>query len=165
MARRGRKSAISGLYDQTLKGFGFTASKTGKATYFIEYKLGGRGAPSRRMTLGPHGAVTAEQARNFAKQKLGEVAKGVDVAANRKAERAKLAGLRFQDAIEQFLTIHAKPTRYWKEKRARLTSNDVKAMMNKPLATITRGQVVDAINKAKTRSLSAARLLFADLRP
>ncbi|MGA7329688.1 MAG: tyrosine-type recombinase/integrase [Rhodomicrobium sp.] len=153
------------VYDETLKGFGFTASKTGKATYFIEYKLGGRGAPSRRMTLGPHGPVTAEQARNFAKQKLGEVAKGVDVAANRKAERAKLVGLTFQDAIEQFLAVHAEPTRYWKEKRARLTSGDVKAMMNKPLVTITRRHVADAIDKAKMRSQSSARLLFADLRP
>jgi integrase len=115
--------------------------------------------------LGPHGPLTAEQARNIAKQKLGEVAKGIDVATHRKTELAKLAGLTFQDAIEQFLDIHAEPTRYWKEKRARLTSKDVKAMMNKPLATITRKNVADAIDKAKARSHSAARLLFADLRP
>jgi Arm DNA-binding domain len=68
------------VYDEALKGFGFTAGKTGKVTYFVEYKLGGRGASSRRMTLGPHGPLTAEEARNLAKQKLGEVAKGIDVA-------------------------------------------------------------------------------------
>jgi integrase len=153
------------VYDETLKGFGFIARKTGKATFFVEYKLGGRGASSRRMTLGRHGPLTAEHARSLAKQKLGEVAKGVDVAAHRKAELAKHVGLTFQDAVAQFLDIHAEPTRYWKEKRARLTSNDVKAMMNKPLATITRRQVADAIDIAKTRSHSAATLLFADLRP
>jgi integrase len=153
------------VYDETLKGFGFTASKTGRTTYFVEYKLGGRSGKSRRMTLGRHGPLTPEQARNIAKQKLGEVAKGVDVAAHRKAELAKLGGLTFKDAIEKFLDVYAEPTRYWKEKRARLTSNDVKAMMNKALATITRKHVADAIDRAKARSHSAARLLFADLRP
>jgi integrase len=153
------------VYDETLTGFGFTASKTGAATYFIEYKLGGRHGVSRRMVLGRHGPLAPEQARNLAKQKLGEVAKGVDVAASRKAELAKFVGLTFQDAVQEFLDTHAEETRYWKEKRARLVSDDVKTLKNMPLATMTRRQVADAIDKAKARSRSSARLLFSDLRP
>jgi hypothetical protein len=38
-------------------------------------------------------------------------------------------------------------------------------MMKKPLATLTRKQVADAIDSAEARSHSAATLLFADLRP
>jgi integrase len=153
------------VYDDTLKGFGFTATKTGKATYFIEYKLGGRKGRSRRMTLGRHGPLTAEQARTLAKQQLGEVAKGVDVAEGRKERREKFTGLTFAEAVEQFLALHSKGTRYWHDKRARLTSADVKALANKPLSTVSRKHAADAIDRAMARSEAAARLLFADLRP
>jgi len=59
----------------------------------------------------------------------------------------------------------AEPTRYWKEKRARLVSDDVKMLASKPLSTVSRKHVAGAIDRAKERSEAAARLLFSDLRP
>ena len=152
------------LWDDALSGFGVKATATA-CSYVVQYRLGGRGSQARRMTLGRHGALTPDQARKLAREKLGEVAKGIDIAEHRKEERAKLAGLTFADAVEKFLGIHAEPTRYWKDKRARLVSDDVKALANKPLSTISRKHVADAIDRAKARAETAARLLFSDLRP
>ena len=91
--------------------------------------------------------------------------RAIDIAEHRKEKREKLAGLTFAEAVEKFLGIHAEPTRYWKEKRARLVSDDVKVLASKPLSTMSRKHVADAIDRAKARSEAAARLLFADLRP
>ena len=131
----------------------------------LQYRLGGRGTPTKRFTLGKHGKLTPQKARDIAKEKLGDIAKDIDVAEHRKERREKLAGLTFAEAVEKFLTVHAEPTRYWKEKRARLTSGDVKALQSKPVSTITRRHVADALDRAKARSEAAGRLLFADLRP
>lgn len=153
------------LWDEALAGFGAKAMPSGACIYVVQYRLGGRGTPTKRLTLGKHGKLTPQQARDFAKEKLGETLKGIDVAEHRKEHREKLAGLTFAEAVEKFLKVHAEPTRYWKEKRARLTSGDVKALASKPLSTLSRKHVADAIDRAKARSQAAARLLFSDLRP
>ena len=153
------------LWDDALAGFGAKAMPSGLCSYVVQYRLGGRGTPTKRLTLGKHGKLTPQQARDFAKEKLGEILKGVDVVEHRKEHREKLAGLTFAEAVEKFLKVHAEPTRYWKEKRARLTSGDVKVLASKPLSTLSRKHIADAIDRAKARSDAAARLLFADLRP
>ena len=152
-------------WDDELRGFGALATKSGSASYFCEFRLGGRAAPNKRMSLGKHGVLTPEQARKVARERLGEVAKGIDVSDQRKEKRAQLAGLTFAEAVGKFLAVHSKGTRYWTEKAARLRSPDVKALTNKPLATLSRKHVADAIDRARMRSEAAARLLFADLRP
>ena len=152
------------IWDAELAGFGAKASAT-SCSYVAQYRLGGRGSQTKRITLGKHGVLTPEQARKLAREKLGETAKGIDIAEHRKETRAKLAGLTFAEAVEKFLGIHAEPTRYWKEKRARLKSDDVKALANKPLSTVSRKHVADAVDRAKARAETAASLLFADLRP
>ena len=153
------------LWDDALAGFGVKAMPSGACSYVVQYRLGGRGAPTKRLTLGKHGKLTPQQARDFAKEKLGEIAKGIDIAEHRREQREKLAGLTFAEAVERFLKVHGEPTRYWKEKLARLTSGDVKVLASKPLFTLSRKHVADAIDKAQARSDAAARLLFSDLRP
>jgi integrase len=152
------------LWDHDLAGFGVKATP-GACSYILQYRMGGRGTPTKRLTLGPHGKLTPEQARKVAKAELGKVSNGVDVAEHRKEKREKLAGLTFTEAVDKFLNVHAKPTRYWHEKAARLRSGDVKALANKPLTMVSRKHVADAIDRAKARAEGAARLLYSDLRP
>ena len=153
------------IFDSVERGFAALATKKGTVNYFIEYRLKGAGGSPKRLTIARHGPMTCEQARQLARQELNKVYSGTDVAQERRDAREKPPGLTFADGVEAFLKVHAKQTRYWKEKRARLTSGDVKALTSKPLATISRRHVADAIDKAQARSGAAARLLFADLRP
>ena len=67
-----------------LTGFGAVCTKTVSCSYFIEYRLGGRGTQSKRLTIGKHGVLTPDEARKVAKAELGKVARGTDVAQAKK---------------------------------------------------------------------------------
>ena len=93
------------------------------------------------------------------------MARGADVAQAKKDAREKLTGAH-RDLAERYLSIHVKPGRYWEEKRVRLLSLDeLKALHGKPVALITRGDIVALIDKVQARSQASARVLFSDLRP
>lgn len=73
-------------WDTELRGFGVRAKPSGLKTYLIQYRNAeGR---TRRLVLGQHGALTPEQGRDLARQKLAAVARGEDPSAERHAARA-----------------------------------------------------------------------------
>ena len=89
-----RGQAIAGaqtilLWDEDVRGFGVLATKAGSLSYFIEYRPhpGGRGTPSRRLTVGKHGPMTPDEARRRARQLLAEVGAGKDPARAKGEER------------------------------------------------------------------------------
>jgi hypothetical protein len=54
------------LWDTDLKGFGLKITPAGSRVYILQYRRGGRGAPTKRVTIGRHGALTPEEARKQA---------------------------------------------------------------------------------------------------
>ena len=96
------------FWDQALAGFGLKVTPAGGKVYLCQYRTGGRGTPTKRVTIGRHGAPwTPDQARRKAKAILGEVAEGKDPAAEK---RAKRQAARYQDGLfksraETFLEI------------------------------------------------------------
>jgi integrase len=152
-------------YDTIVAGFGVYATGKGACAYFVQYRLGGRETPSKRMTIGKHGVLTAEQARLIAKEKIGEVLKGHDIAIRRQDERRKLAAGTFRDIAERFLTANDTQNRYWRETRRLIEQNAYPFFGSQPAATITRSQIAALIDQTEARSKSTARLLFAALRP
>lgn len=60
-------------FDDEVKGFGVRVLRTGVKTYLVQYRTGGR---TRRVKIGRHGVLTADQARGRAKELLGAVAGG-----------------------------------------------------------------------------------------
>jgi hypothetical protein len=74
-------------WDEQLKGFGLKVTPTGRKVYIYQYRLPGR--PTRRYTIGVHGgAWTPEGARQEVKRLMGQVARGLDPAEERKRERS-----------------------------------------------------------------------------
>ena len=70
------------IFDSDVPGFAVRVRKTGGMSYAVEYKAGrGRGAPTRRVTIGPVGKMTPDEARAEARRVLGSVAHGEDPAA------------------------------------------------------------------------------------
>jgi len=101
MAKRLSLSVINGaesqerdyfIWDGDLKGFGLKVCSGGRKSYVCKYRLGtGRGAPTRRMTIGTHGSPwTPDQARKRASRILGLVAHGEDPATAKQAEKMVL---------------------------------------------------------------------------
>ncbi len=153
------------LWDDALPGFGVKATATG-CSYVIQFRLGGRGAPTKRVVIGRHGVLTPEEGRRLAKEELGKVARGEDFAQAKKDAREKLTGLTFAEAAQRFLDMPSSGTeRYSRTKRARLlNSPDVQPIAGKPIALITRADVAAVIDAATIRSPSAALVLHSHLR-
>jgi integrase len=80
------------IWDSELSGFGVRIAKGGRKAYVCQYRAGdGRRAPSRRMTIGPHGSPwTADQARTKAKQVLGRAANGEDPAKDKQEAKKEM---------------------------------------------------------------------------
>src|SRR5208337_3755074 len=110
------------IFDSELKGFAALATKTGTCNYFFEYRLKGAGGSPKRVTLGRHGALTPDEARRRASIELGNVARGTDVAQERKDARARLKAGTFRDLSESYFAVNGRQektgewkSRHWKE--------------------------------------------------
>ena len=76
------------LWDSELKGFGLKVTPAGSKVYIVQYRVGGRGSPTKRFTIGKHGAPwTTDKARAKAKVILGDVADGNDPQQRKAADR------------------------------------------------------------------------------
>lgn len=71
-----------------LPGFGVFINPTGTRTYFVDYRnsIGER----RRMTIGRHGVITAEEARKLAIATLGSTVRGEDPQRDRTTRRKSM---------------------------------------------------------------------------
>jgi integrase len=76
----GRKDAL--VFDGELRGFGLRVTAPGAKIFLVQYS---GAAGKRRVKLGRFGALTVEDARREAKAVLGQVARGADPFADRRA--------------------------------------------------------------------------------
>jgi integrase len=76
------------IWCSELKGFGVFVQPSGSRTYFVDYR--NRDGVRKRMTIGRHGTITAEQARKLAIATLGETVRGEDPAEERVRRRRAL---------------------------------------------------------------------------
>ena len=127
------------VWDRDVRGFGVRIYPSGKKTYLVQYRAGRR---TRRVTIGQHGVLTADEARGEARQLLAAVARGEDPSAQRQAKRhaPTVAGLcdRF---LEDYVDQHCKPA----------TARDYRSIIRRfirprlgplPIAEVTRADVV-----------------------
>ena len=71
------------IWDDELPGFGLRVFASGKRSYLVQYRAGGR---TRRYTIGPHGVWTPETARKEARVLLGRIAQGDNPAEERQLD-------------------------------------------------------------------------------
>jgi hypothetical protein len=93
------------LWDDAIAGFGISAFASGKKVYVAQYRQAGR---SRRITIGEHGRLTPDEARNEAKKLLGAVVTGADPIAKRQAARAVPL---FRQIADEFMRTHVEAKR------------------------------------------------------
>ncbi len=66
------------VWDTQESGFGLKVTPAGSKSYLLQYRMGGRGHPTRRYAIGPHGALTPDQARKRAQDLRAIVSGGAD---------------------------------------------------------------------------------------
>src|SRR5690349_9377122 len=81
------------VWDDELRGFGLKITPAGNKIYLIQYRMGGRGSPTCRFTIGGHGSPwTPATARDEAERLLRLVRQGVNpIDAREEMERKRRA--------------------------------------------------------------------------
>ncbi len=108
------------VWDTTIKGFALKVTPPGTKTYLFEYK--DRSRKTRRVTIGHHGVITAEQARDKAKTLAAEVELGGDPAADKSSHRA---APRVSELADRWISEHVKARRKQK------TSHDYRGWLDR----------------------------------
>lgn len=132
------------LWDDELKGFGLRCSPTGRKVFVLQYRHDGR---TRRMTLGPFGALTPDQARDLARKHRGEVAQGEDPS----SDRQKLRRTPNVSALcDRFLEEHVNV------RLAETTQREYAGIINNHIRPRLGGMRVDAVTRTDIAELHHA---------
>jgi integrase len=153
------------FWDDRLSGFGCKVTPKGVKVFIFQYRMGGRGSPARRYTIGRHGQLTAEQARREAEVLALKVAQGSDPQ-RVKAETNRIAiDLAFNAYVDRFheaYLIKAWPSSH-QDALSLLRRYAVPVLGNKALPDITRKDITAALAGARDK-VATPSLLFATLR-
>lgn len=129
------------VWDAELKGFGLKVTPAGAKTYIASYRAGtGRAAPQREYTLGKHGVLTPDQARELARKVLSEARLGGDP----QADRQRLRGER---TVAQLCDLYLEEGASGKKASTLATDRyrieaHIKPLLGKrPLSSVTAGDV------------------------
>jgi integrase len=149
------------IWDDEVRGFGLKITSTGRKTFILQYRLGGRGTPSR-YTIGAYGALAPAQARDVAADLKHQIAKGIDPRQH-KLQKAK----EFQRKIDPTSTVSGLIDLFAMKHLSRLKSGkDVRKLLDREVrpiwgaretARVSRRDVVDLLDNIEDRAGPYAR--------
>ena len=142
------------LWDDMLKGFGVMVTASGVRSYILQYRIGGRGFPTKRATIGQHGNPwTAEKARERAIELLELVRRKIDPVEH---ERARLGEQREQRKVSErlafgayadtFVKIHARGQKL-------RSADDIEAVIRRDLKPWFKDTSLPRIKRSDVRAM------------
>ncbi len=154
------------LWDSETRGFGLKVTPAGNKVFVLQYRMGGRGSPVRRLKIGDYGHWTPNAAREESgRLRRDFVEKGIDPLAAREERRRVSSDLTFGGYADRFLSDYAK--------RNRKTSyNDAEALFrlhlrpffkSKPLPSIARSEIAALFDTIPGERVALRRKLYAIL--
>jgi integrase len=147
------------LWDDDLTGFGLKITPAGRKVYLVQYRIGGRKGRTRRVTIGRHGSLTPDQARNEAKAILRLVSRGDDPAETKTKTRLENT---LDELIEQFLSEHVDTKlkgRSQSEYRRLISKCIPASLARKPISQIVRADIARLHLSLKETPYQANRVL------
>jgi integrase len=144
VAKAGGKSDVL-YWDSDPKGFGLRVNPSGKSTFIVQGRVEGTGKEAR-ITIGPFGVFTVDQARKVAREHLRTMCMGIDprkvlkaTAAEQADDKAKLTTL--QDVLDAYVGRPDKLKPSTAAEYRRHVEQVFAAWAPKPIASITREMV------------------------
>jgi integrase len=142
------------IWDTELSGFGLKVTPTNTKTYIFQYRMGGRGARSRTLTIGRHGSPwTPETARKEAERHFISVRQGIDPQSEKLSAKEDAISLAFDKYVERFVTgcLEKRWPRF-KDEGARLLRREaVPHFRATPLPSISKRDVTALFDKLADR--------------
>lgn len=153
------------LWDEELKGFGLRLTPKGAKSYVLQYRMGGREAPSKRFTIGAHGSpFTPEKARKEAERLKILVRQGIDPLQAEQDRRRQAVDLAFDAYVELFTNLYLeKRWKQWKLGAGVLRREATAVLGKKPLPQLKRSDF-NGIWERLQEKPAVARLTHATLR-
>lgn len=152
------------LWDEELRGFGFKVTAKGARSYLLQYRMGGRGTPTRRYTIGKHGSPwTPSTARVEADRLLALVKTGIDPqAADRERQRIAV-DLAFGAYLERFLRDYGQKA--WRKSTFNGAASYLRRYVapvigKKPLPEIKRTDIVSIFDNLPSGHPALPRNVF-----
>lgn len=147
------------FWDQGISGFGIKISPSGRKTFILVYRMGRRGAPTRRYTLGTYGNITPDMARKEALRLRGQIASGTDPMELRAQAKAQLSFGEFANKyLQEHACLHKKPSSL-REDRRYLNKNLLPTLSNKPLEKLVRADIAKVHHGLRASPIAANRCL------
>lgn len=144
--------------DTSVTGFAIRVRPTGAMTYLVIYRFGsGRGAPTRRYTIGSTKKVTPDEARRVAKTVLAEVVQGGDPAKEKSADQASPT---FDSLVQDYLkSVDAKQKSSTFKLYAHWLNLASETLGRRKAKDVTKGDVEKLHVSLKSKTITANRVL------
>jgi integrase len=157
-------------FDASFPGLALRVTPSGAKSWCLFYRLNGR---QRLFTIGPYPPIKPAQARREAQSAFDRVREGFDPADEKRARRdlrtpeLDTFGAVTHDYLERHLRANRRPSTYHEAKRD-LEHDALPKWRNRPIASITRGAVIDLVDEIigrgagvmANRTLARLRNLF-----
>jgi integrase len=146
--------AIKGKWrDTEIKGFTYKQTKTGKGSFFIQYRFEGK---QRKYKIEDSKKISVDAARKIAFKLFGQKANGVDPMAVREAARRQAAKKTFAEVVAEHLAQKEASQSYLKSATLYLTGAKYFGTLHrKPIDSITNADIAPCLDRI-IRDTSAA---------
>lgn len=148
------QAGVAYIYDTVTPSLAVRVASTGGRSFVVVKKINGK---AQRITLGRHPGLRLDDARQAARTIAGEIAKGNDPVALRKAARARKTKL--SDLWPPYLSHLKQRNRTWRRDKQRWESEVSPAIGKKVLTEITRSDCQGLIDRiGADRPIAANRV-------
>lgn len=142
------------VWDRDLSGFGVRVYASGRKSYLVQYRAGGR---TRRHSIGQHGALTADEARQEARKLLGDVARGGNPSEDRQRHlRAPTIASLCDRFLDEYAAVHCKPSTV-RSYRCVIEQCVRPALGPRKIVDITRADIVEFHHRLRATPYMANR--------
>lgn len=158
------------VWDTDMRSFGLKLTPTGARIYVVQYRLGGRGSLSRRYTIGRHGVLTVDEARDEARKVLAERARGNDPVAQKEHERRNAQrAVSFSILARDWIAHEVKPRLRSAAEIERIVERElITSFGARSLSRVTQDDMIKVLDAIVERGrpqlankvLAVARMLF-----
>jgi hypothetical protein len=149
------------LWDSELRGFGLKVTPAGNKIFLLQYRMGGRGSPTKRFTIGTYGSPwTPAAAREEAERLLIKVRQGVDPSSEKQNRNLAISTLGFVPYVERFTERCLKEEwpDSWAEARRSLDLHVVPHLKGKALTEIEPQHIKAVIEPIRTKRALARKV-------